>query len=73
MVLDYKTDRVTDENELLSRYRVQLGCYRRAVEQATGQRVKTCALFSLRLGRAVSLAPSAGDEENVSRETFDRE
>ena len=36
VVADYKTDAVTQAEELVNRYRVQLDYYARALEQLTG-------------------------------------
>lgn len=55
VILDYKTDFAASEEELLQKYAPQLRCYRQAVQLATGQRVKTCALFALRIGKAIVL------------------
>ncbi len=53
VLIDFKTDYVKNEQELWQRYRLQLDLYRQALEKATGRRVKTCGLYSLRLGKLI--------------------
>ena len=40
VVLDYKTDRVSDEKELVDKYHAQLDYYAKALEQLTEKKVK---------------------------------
>ena len=54
-VVDYKTDRVREPRELIERHRVQLSCYRRAVERMTGGRVSRALLYSFALGKEAVL------------------
>ena len=54
VLIDFKTDYVTSEQELWQRYRLQLSFYRQALESATGRRVKKCGLYSLRLGKLIT-------------------
>ncbi len=54
VLIDFKTDAVTDTAQLWDRYRMQLSFYRQALEAATGRKVKTCGLFSLRLGQLIT-------------------
>ena len=57
ILIDYKTDRVprgTAGREILvNRYRTQLACYKKALEQVTGKKVKESVLFSLALLEAI--------------------
>lgn len=55
ILLDYKSDRLYDEEKLRERYAVQLGLYRIALERALGLRVKETYLYSFALGRAIAL------------------
>ena len=55
VIVDYKTDRVHRVEELSERYGRQLLIYRLAMEQMTGKHVKECVLYSIELGRALSL------------------
>lgn len=49
VVVDYKTDRVQGENELIKRYEEQLNYYADALEQLTGKRVKEKIIYSFAL------------------------
>ena len=55
VVVDYKTDRVDAEEVLASRYRVQLEWYERALEQATGKKVKEKWIWSFALGKEIRI------------------
>ena len=45
-IVDYKTDRIADMDELEASYRTQLDWYRRALEQATGKTVAGTMIYS---------------------------
>ena len=47
------TDAVTDAQELLNRYRVQLDYYARALEQLTGKKVVEKIIYSFALQREI--------------------
>lgn len=51
VLVDYKTDRIKDENELTSRYSKQLDFYKRALEKTFEMRVKEVVLYSFHLGK----------------------
>lgn len=51
VVVDYKTDRVETEEELLSLYKNQLGFYKKAVEKTLNKPVKEALLYSFSLNR----------------------
>lgn len=53
LLVDYKTDRVESEQELLERYGLQVRYYARALEQLTGEKVKEAILYSLRLQKEI--------------------
>lgn len=53
VLVDYKTDRIREPEELWKRYETQLKLYARAVSDMTGMRVKECLLYSFYLNRAV--------------------
>lgn len=53
VLLDYKTDRASDEYILKERYRIQLHLYKDALEQITGKRVKEMYLYSMHLGKSI--------------------
>ncbi|MBQ8688531.1 MAG: helicase-exonuclease AddAB subunit AddA [Ruminococcus sp.] len=54
VLVDYKTDAVTEPQVLTERYRMQLYIYRLALEQMTGKRVKECWIYSTCLNDAVA-------------------
>ena len=49
VIVDYKTDRVKDVNELYGVYHNQLKIYRDAMEQSTDYKVKECLIYSVHL------------------------
>lgn len=53
VIVDYKTDRVIREIELLDRYQSQLEYYKKALEQITGKKVKEMVIYSTGLGKEV--------------------
>ncbi|HKL80546.1 MAG TPA: helicase-exonuclease AddAB subunit AddA [Mobilitalea sp.] len=54
VLLDYKSDIVESEQELVKRYEVQLIYYRKALEQILKKRVKEMIIYSLYLGKEIS-------------------
>lgn len=54
ILVDYKTDRVEQGQELIERYQVQMNYYVRALEQLTGKRVKEAVIYSLHLQKEIS-------------------
>jgi len=52
VLLDYKTDYITDEEAFIQRYAMQLEWYARALERITGTPVKEMWLFALGKGKA---------------------
>ncbi|MEG2441720.1 MAG: helicase-exonuclease AddAB subunit AddA [Acetivibrio sp.] len=55
VLLDYKTDHVTDKQELVDRYRSQLCYYQEALEQIIGKKVKERIVYSFALGEEIEL------------------
>lgn len=53
VIVDYKTDRMTDEAQLAARYRAQLNVYRRALAECIGLPVKQTLLYSFYLGKEI--------------------
>ena len=51
VLIDFKTDRVSDEKELLERYYEQLKIYSIATEKMLGKKVKECYIYSLHLNK----------------------
>lgn len=58
VLVDYKTDKVYRRNarELVEKYRVQLAYYGDALEKMTGKKVKEKYIYSVDLGKAISLS-----------------
>ena len=52
VLVDYKTDRILDEEAFVQRYRLQLEWYARALERITGIPVKERVLYSISQGKA---------------------
>lgn len=55
ILVDYKTDRVANAQELRDRYRIQLDLYERALEQITGKKVREKLIYSVSLRETISL------------------
>jgi ATP-dependent helicase/nuclease subunit A len=55
VLLDYKTDKVRDDKTLVDRYAVQLELYKRALEAATGKKVKEVYIYSFTLESVIKL------------------
>ncbi len=52
VLVDYKTDRVKSEEQLLNMYKNQIAFYKSAVSKALGKKVKQSFLYSFALGKA---------------------
>ncbi len=55
VIVDYKTDRIEDEDAFVRRYEEQLAWYARALERITGLPVKEKALYALGKGKTYRL------------------
>ena len=55
VLIDYKSDRIYDEEELKARYRIQLELYRTALERAMGISIRETYLYSFAMGKAILL------------------
>ncbi|HHV12026.1 MAG TPA: UvrD-helicase domain-containing protein [Clostridiales bacterium] len=55
VVVDYKSDWVDSEEQLVGRYKVQLEYYRRALEQMQKKRVKEMIIYSLPLAKEIRI------------------
>ena len=51
ILIDYKTDNVSDENELLDRYKRQIMFYKSAISKTLRKPVKAAMLYSFKLGK----------------------
>ncbi len=47
VLVDYKTDKTKSKKELLNRYKNQLEIYKKALEKASGKKVKECIIYSI--------------------------
>ncbi len=56
IVIDYKTDKVETEEELVDRYKAQLLLYREALMKVTGAPVCECKIYSTRLGKGIDIS-----------------
>lgn len=57
VIVDYKTDRVKTEQELLDRYSVQLDYYKEALVKLTGMKVKEMMIYSFALEKEIMIEP----------------
>ena len=55
VLVDYKTDRVSDPQELRDRYQVQLDLYEQALTRITGRKVREKLIYSISLRRVITL------------------
>ena len=55
VIVDYKTDRSADAQQLRDRYSTQLKMYEYALEQCTGKKIKGTLIYSFESGSFVSL------------------
>lgn len=56
VLLDYKTDAVSNPVELIVRYRAQLDYYSRALHELTGKNVKEVLIYSFSLGTTIKVS-----------------
>lgn len=54
ILLDYKTDRIFSQNELILKYKPQLDYYAKALEQLLEKKVKEKIIYSFTLGKEIS-------------------
>ena len=55
ILVDYKTDRIRNQDELVKRYKIQLSLYKMALEASTGKKVKETYIYSFALGKEIAL------------------
>lgn len=55
VLMDYKTDRVTEADELIKRYKTQLIYYAQALERLTHKKVKEKLIYSFALHKVISV------------------
>ena len=55
VLVDYKTDRISDESAFIARYQLQLDWYARALNRITGKPVKAKYLYAIGKQKAFAL------------------
>ena len=55
ILVDYKTDYVTEENELIEKYSQQLELYKKALEEAFNKKVDKMYIYSTCLEKALEM------------------
>lgn len=55
IIVDYKTDNVNNEKELVEKYKTQLDYYGMAIEKITGKKVKEKIIYSVKLDKWLTL------------------
>lgn len=55
VLVDYKTDRVKEESELVEKYKGQLNLYKKALEQAMKRKVDEVYIYSVYFDREISI------------------
>ena len=56
VIVDFKTDRASDESELVAHYREQLLIYRRCMAEVIGLPVKQTVIYSFSLGKTIEIS-----------------
>ncbi len=64
ILLDYKTDKVKEITELVSRYKEQLGLYKKALENALNREVDEVYIYSLYQGKFIDMSKQMFYNEN---------
>ena len=55
VIMDYKTDQVTDPDTLAERYRIQLAYYQKTLEQILAKKVARRVIYSFAVGMQIDL------------------
>ena len=55
IIVDYKTDRTTNEEELIERHKPQLSTYKDALEQVLGKEVTACYIYAFSLDKEIKV------------------
>ena len=55
VLVDYKTDSVSDISKLIENYSLQLALYKAALEKIENKKVKRTVIYSLALGEAADV------------------
>ena len=54
-VIDYKTDNVKSEEELLERYSIQLSLYKKLLKESLGCEIKNAVIYSFKLSKEIEI------------------
>ena len=55
ILVDYKTDYVKEEKELIKKYKVQLELYKKALEESLDRKVEKIYIYSTQLNKAIEI------------------
>lgn len=55
VLIDYKTDNISEEKEFINRYKKQIYYYKHALESISGKKVKECYIYSFNLNREIQI------------------
>ena len=55
ILVDYKTDFLQSEQELIDKYKIQLELYKKALEEALGKKVCHIYIYSTYLGKEIEI------------------
>lgn len=55
IIVDYKTDRTTNEEELIERHKPQLSTYKDALEEVLGKEVAACYIYAFSLDKEIKV------------------
>ena len=55
ILVDFKTDRLEDENEFIKRYKIQLDIYKEAINKLTKYIVDKVYIYSFNLNKAIEI------------------
>ncbi len=55
ILVDYKTDYVKNEEELIEKYKIQLEIYRKALEESLNKKIKETYIYSIYLNKAIKI------------------
>lgn len=56
ILVDYKTDYVKNEEELIEKYKIQLEIYRKALEESLNKKIKETYIYSIWLNKAIKIS-----------------
>ena len=55
ILVDFKTDNLEKEDEFISRYKIQLQIYKRALEKLTNKKIEKSYIYSFKLGKEIEV------------------